>query len=121
MLTIAYKDGTRRFLNVGHDFYRDGKTGEIISKSYLTDKVTDLISDLGPYKGLFHCILSVGQQKMVEIGPNLHNSPIHEPEPIIDYSEQLKDLKVDTKNFRFTQRILRNSDGVFVTPIDEEA
>lgn len=121
MLNVMYKDGTRRILNVPTNFYLDGKTGETISRSFITDKVTDLLSDLGPYKEVYKATLFAGPKLLVDIGPNPHNLPVSmmEPEVPIDESLQIKEMKKDTKGFVYTQRILRNSDGVFVTSINE--
>lgn len=121
MLNVMYKDGTRRILNVPTNFYLDGKTGEVISKSFITDKVTDLLSDLGPYKQVYTANLTAGNRTLVDIGPNPHNLPVSmmEPEPIIDESLQKKEMKKDSKNFVYTQRILRTAEGVFVTTINE--
>lgn len=122
MLQLIFKNGTIRNINVVPAFFLSEKTGDKLSKAVLTDKVTDIASDLGVYRTLFHATLYAGTQLLVEVGPNLHNRPFDYPEEDkIDYSEQVKNMKKDSKGFRFTQRILRNSDGVFVTPIDEKA
>lgn len=117
MLTVKFKSGVVRRLNCPVDFFI-AKNGDTMSKGELTDKITDIISDMGKYRELYHATLYFGSRKMVEIGPNKHNEPIVAVEEKIDESVQLKDLKKDTKNFRFTQKIVRNINGVFITPIN---
>ena len=105
-----------RRLNTTNAFYVDGKTGETLNKHELSTKVLDIVSDFGPYKEMYTASLIIGSQHLLDFGPNILNKPFdHLSEEKIDYSIQLKDLKKDTKNFKYTKRILRNSDGVFVT------
>ena len=122
MLTITYKDGTQRFLRVNPAFYLDGtKDSERLSISQIAAKVSDIASDLGPFREVYHTTLYNGNDLVCEYGPVLQNKPL--PKGVVeekpDESVLLKQLKKDTKNYVQTQRILRNSEGVFVTPINE--
>lgn len=118
MLTIIFKDGTLRRLHPTADFFSAGKVSERLSKDQLINKTTDIVSDFGPYKQMYSVSLYQGQTKLLELGPHNHNKPFSaEPEEKIDYSQQLKDLKSEVENKKFTTRILRNADGVFVFPI----
>lgn len=120
MLTITYKNGTQRFIRVTPAFYLDGtKDNELLSSAQLAAKVSDLASDFGPYREVYHSTLYNGNTLVCEYGPVLQNKPLSKDdvEEKIDESVQLKDLKKETKDYKQTQRILRNADGVFVTPI----
>lgn len=116
MLTIVYKDGMTRLLNPHSDFFFSAKGHEKLTVKDLSEKVSSIVADFGPYGQLYKATLTRGSEVIVKIGPNLNNKPSSTKEvDTVDYSVQLKQMKKDSKNFKFTYKIVKNSEGVFVT------
>src|SRR5690349_11107833 len=119
MITLKYKNGTHLIINEDKTFLADPKAGTVLHQEQLKAKILDIAADKGRYAELYHATLHVAGEMVVEYGPIARNEPFAQPEntKVLKPSpKKVKSIKRAARNFRFTQLIRWNTDGVFITP-----
>lgn len=129
MIVMKFKSGESRTINPTSQFFIN-KDGDKLSPGELSKTIKTIIDDNGGQTQCYECYFTMGD-KHIDIIKNVDNyvpnSPLLKIEldliqsKKIEERDKVKEFKKDLKRYKFTQRILRNINGVFVTTISKNA
>ena len=127
MITIKFKSDEIRIINPTAAFYVS-KEGDQLTEGEITKTVKSIISDISNGSECYECNYTL-RGKTVEVVKNYDNfSPVvivteSQKEELAKQKVKARDIMLHHKanikvsGFKFTQKIVRNINGVFITSL----